>query len=305
MRDDYGSNYGNDPTPSILPGDIEWYIQHSVGIIGALVLIAYFFYWLRLLIIGVSTPDGWPSIQSGAIHFAVWAALLAGLIFLEKSNEKKEGFSDAKLIPSKDKRCYYRISNSQIGTEVTVKKGPNADKTMISYTKDECEQQMGGFYKEEAIQSGDVEPDSFDGPIGFCYSVDPKVTIPLSTQDYSMTICAPKTPASKPKLPNIQCYMPTSGGPNLIGKELTLTKLGKEKFKPLNTVISYTTDECDRLAGIYKKVTVPSTFVTSDSPGSSSIIDIGFCYRSGSDLSKPDVDVKLNYSYTCSPSFSP
>lgn len=303
-EEDYGSSDGGIQVPGILPGDIEWYIQHTVGIIGALVLLAYFFYWLRMLIIGVSSPDGWPFIQSAGMHFILWAALLTGLIFAERAMEKKEGFTDSKIIVSKDKRCYTTITNSLIGTQVTIKKGPKADKTIISYTKDECENQMGGFYKAEEIESGDVDPDSFTGPIGFCYSVDPKVTIPLSTQDYSMTICAPKEAAVKPRVPNRQCYMPSSSGPLLIGKEMTLTKLGVEKFKPLTTIISYTTDECNRLAGIYKKITVPSTFVTSDGPGGPSMVDIGFCYRSGSDLSKQDVDVKLNYSYTCSPRFS-
>jgi hypothetical protein len=306
-EEDYGTE-GDIPIPGILPGDIEWYLQRTIGVIGALILLAYLFYWLRLLINGVSPPsgkDGWAELQSAGVHFIVWASLLGGLIAMEMSFEKKEGFTDTKPMPSKDKRCYTVITNALIGTEVTIKKGPNADRTIISYTEEECESQMGGYYKKEEIESGDVEPSSFTGPIGFCYSVDPKVTIPLSTQNYSLTICAPKQPLPKPKPLKRQCYMPTPKGPVLIGKELALTSLGLDKFKPLKDLVSYTTEECDRLAGIYKKITVPSTFIKSDGPGGPNVMDIGFCYRSGSDLSKKDVDVKLNYSYTCSPTFSP
>jgi hypothetical protein len=200
---------------------------------------------------------------------------------MEMSFEKKEGFTDTKPMPSKNKRCYTLISGALIGTEVTIKKGPNADKTIISYTQEECETQMGGYYKKEEIQEGDVEPTSFTGPIGFCYSVDPKVTIPLSTQNYSLTICAPKQPLPKPKPLKRQCYMPTPKGPVLIGKELALTSLGLDKFKPLKDLVSYTTEECDRLAGIYKKITVPSTFIKSDGPGGPNVMDIGFyiCFK--------------------------
>lgn len=307
MREEEYGTEGDIPIPGILPGDIEWYLQRAIGVIGALILLAYLFYWLRLFINGVSPPsgkDGWAELQSGTIHFLLWAGLLGGLIAMEMSFEKKEGFTDTKSMPSKDKRCYTVITNALIGTEVTIKKGPNADRTIISYTQDECESQMGGYYKKEDIEPGDVDPASFEGPIGFCYSVDPKVTIPLSTQNYSLTICAPKQPLPKPKLPNRQCYMPTSKGPFLIGKELALTNIGLDKFKPLKSIVSYTTQECDRLAGIYKKITVPSTFIKSDGPGGPDVVDIGFCYRSGSDLSQKDVDVKLNYSYTCSPTFS-
>lgn len=306
MRDENYGTEGSIGAPGILPGDIEFYLQYALGIIGAIVLLAYLFYWLRMFILGSSdNPVNWDTIKSGGIHFTIWAVLLGLLIASEKSLEKKEGFTDAEVIESKDKRCYTRINSALIGTKVTIKKGKNADKTIISYTKEECEDQLGGYYKKEAIESGDVEPSSFEGPIGFCYTVDPKVTIPLSTQDFSLTICAPKQKLAAPKIPNRQCYIPSSAGAVLLGNELTLSNLGLDKFKPLTTIVSYTTDECNRLAGIYKKITVPSTFIKTDNPVKSSTMDIGFCYRSGSDLSAPEVDTRLNYSYTCSPTFSP
>ena len=309
MREEYyGTDSGNIRQQGILPGDIEYYLQLIAGIVGAVILLAYFAYIINLCILATAAPgnEAWSIAQSAFMHFLLWGAILGSIIAMEMTYRKKEGFEDSlKPIDSKDKRCYTKITGALIGTKVTLKKGANADKIMISYTQEECEDQLGGHYKKEAIEPGDVNPESFEGPIGFCYSVDPKISTPLSTQDYSMTICAPKQPAPKPKVPNRQCYKPTSGGAVLLGKELFLSKLGLDKFKPLNSVISYSTDECNRLAGIYKKITVPSTFVKSDGPGGSTTTDIGFCYRSGSDLSKKDVDVKLNYSYTCSPTFSP
>jgi hypothetical protein len=216
---------------------------------------------------------------------------------------KKEGFTNT-IHETKDKRCYTTVTGRFIGTKVTMLKGPNKGKVIVSYTQDECENQLGGHYKPEETASGDVEPSSFSGPVGFCYSVDPKVVIPLSSQDYSVTICAPKVIKPPPPLPNLQCYKTSDAGPELIGKEYKLSKLGLESYRPLESIISYTQDECDRLAGLYKEIVVPNTFVT-DTDIKTNSVTFGFCYKWGTDLRNPTIDKKRNFSFLCSPSYVP
>lgn len=295
-------------TPSwFTTGLIQKYGVYVAALVGASLIIAGLVYsgsiFTELVYIDEKWLDSdWNNLKSASfVLFLCFTAI--GTLTYFGVKRSKEGFTDT-IQETKDKRCYTSVTGKFIGTKITMLKGPNKGNVIVSYTEDECEKQLGGHHKTESIESGDVEPSSFSGPVGFCYSVDPKVVIPLNTQDYSVNICAPKVIKPPPPPPNLQCFKSSDTGTQLIGKEYKLSKLGIEKYKPLESIISYTQDECDRIGGLYKEIVVPNTYVTDTSIKTNSLT-FGFCYKWGTDLRDPKINIKRNFSFICSPSYVP
>ena len=294
-------------TPSwFTTGLIQKYGVYIAALVGASLIIAGLVYsgsiFTDLVYDEPWQDSDWNNLKSASfVLFLCFTAI--GTLTYFGVKHSKEGFTDT-IQETKDKRCYTSVTGKFIGTKITMLKGPNKGNVIVSYTEDECEKQLGGHHKTESIESGDVEPSSFSGPVGFCYSVDPKVVIPLTTQDYSVSICAPKVIKPPPPPPNLQCFKSSDTGTQLIGKEYKLSKLGIEKYKPLESIISYTQDECDRIGGLYKEIVVPNTYVTDTSIKTNSLT-FGFCYKWGTDLRDPKINIKRNFSFICSPSYVP
>ncbi len=288
-------------------GLFEKYIIPLVALLAACLIIAGFVYsfsiFTELVYLDTQWQDNnWNDLKSASFVLVVCLSAIGTLTYFGVKRSK-EGFTNT-IQETKDKRCYTSVTGRFIGTKITMLKGPNKGNVIVSYTQEECENQLGGHHKTESIEGGDVEPSSFSGPVGFCYSVDPKVVIPVSTQDYSVSICAPKVIKPPPPPPNLQCFTPSDSGTQLIGKEYKLSQLGLEKYKPLESIISYTQDECDRIGGLYKETVVPNTYVTDTSIKTNSL-KFGFCYKWGTDLRNPTIDKKRNFSFLCSPSYVP
>jgi hypothetical protein len=295
-------------TPAWLTvGFFQKYAILIVAVVGVALIIAGLVYATSIFIPLVMSDKEWTDTNWKEFKTASFVSVVCfiAIITLVSFSEKpvKEGFTNT-IQETKDKRCYTSVTGRFIGTKITMLKGPNKGNVIVSYTQEECENQLGGHHKTESIEGGDVEPSSFSGPVGFCYSVDPKVVIPVSTQDYSVSICAPKVIKPPPPPPNLQCFTPSDSGTQLIGKEYKLSQLGLEKYKPLESIISYTQDECDRIGGLYKETVVPNTYVTDTSVKTNSL-KFGFCYKWGTDLRNPTIDKKRNFSFLCSPSYVP